>query len=169
MNETADYKISIPVMLHEHFCKEDILAVLKACKAERIFLAVGVLSFEPEKHNRMMEMLKKYVPYFQSNGLEVGIWFWSFWRSGLDVNELEDYLIVNTEGDMRSSGDTLEGEKKEGAGFCCPASEKFLSSVTKTIAELASVHPDILMLDDDYRFGFHDLSMGCFCNAHMRL
>lgn len=160
ISDAKNYKISIPITVHERFCKEEVLAAMKECGAERIFLSAGVLSLDGEKHGRIMERMKEYVPYFQANGLEVGSWFWSFWRSGIPAEELEDYLIVNMEGNPRVSGESLEGGVKEDAGRCCPASEKFIASAMETVAELAAVGPDILMLDDDYRFGFHDLDLG---------
>lgn len=168
MRKDVNYKVSVPVMVHERLDRREVLDVLKACHAQRVFLATGVLSLHPAEREGMMAMLREYVPYFQAAGLEVGIWFWSFWYSGIG-EELEDALMVGMGGGQRVTRDCLGFDVGEKSGFCCPASEKFLAAVSSVVAELASTGPDILMLDDDYRFGFHDDSMGCFCDAHMRL
>lgn len=169
MSHDPEYKISVPVLLHEHLRKEEILRALQACGAERVFLATGILSFREEENNALTDMLRESVTYFQEKGLEVGIWFWSFWRKGLDAEEAEKCLMVNAKGERRISADTGDGGEGKCSGFCCPASGEFLVRAMEEVRRLASTGADILLLDDDFRFGFYDLSMGCFCNAHMRL
>lgn len=175
MERYPDYKVSIPVMVHERFCKEEVLEALRACGAERIFLAAGVLAFHQEENDRLLDRLRECVPYFQEQGFEVGIWFWSFWRSGMDGEEAEKCLMVNTEGKTRVSaeegdeGDAVGGEGRKYSGFCCPSSGEFVSRTMGEIRRFADTGADILLLDDDFRFGFYDMGMGCFCNAHMRL
>lgn len=159
------YKISIPVMLHDRLEKEKILKILQECKAERIFLAAGVPSINPKERSKTLERLRELVPYFQKRGLEVGIWFWSFWRKGLDADEAEDYLMADGDGHLRFES----GKEEKNSGFCCPAAPKAIAATMDIVTEFTAVGADLLLLDDDYRFGFYDLDAGCFCKAHMKL
>ena len=96
------YTVSIPVVLNEHFCKEEICSELKRAGANRVFLSVGKISFDPVKRKATLAQLREFVPYFQSQGFETGIWFWTFWRSDID-SKTEDYLMVTASGDKRLS------------------------------------------------------------------
>lgn len=86
------YKISIPVVVHERFCKEDVLRVLKESGAERVFLATDIISLDDEKRNNMLALLRENVPFFKANGLETGIWFWTFWRGDLHKENADSWL-----------------------------------------------------------------------------
>ena len=72
-----EYKYSVPILLHTvtDETKEIYLSQMKAGKVERIFLTCGgysMMSDEERAHD--VELLKKYIPYFEQNGIEAGIW-----------------------------------------------------------------------------------------------
>ena len=163
------YKVSIPVKLTEALQKEEVLLAMQRAGAKRVFLATGTVSLDSKKRSKMLKLLREYIPFFQSHGMEVGVWFWSFIYSGIKAEELDDYLMCNTFREKRIIEEDLDGGGNEYTGICCPASEKFATAIEEVFREVAATEPDIIMLDDDYRFGFHDLDMGCFCDAHMRL
>ena len=163
------YKISIPVLLNERSVKEDIYESLKNAGAQRVFLAIDVISLNDEKNKKHMEILREFIPYFKSKGFEVGVWFWTFWRSDLTEEYLNDCMMESGEGRKRTRNAELNSVIKKVTGFCCPASQKFVSDAMKVIKEIATLNPDIMMFDDDYRFGTHGDSGGCYCKHHLKM
>ena len=53
----------------------------------------------------------------------------------------------------------------KGYSINCPGSEAFLSLFRETIRTYASLKPDVLWIDDDFRMVFHTpVGFGCFCD-----
>ena len=156
------HKISVPVVLHERFDKDATLAELRRAGADRVFLAVGIPSCKKEKREKFLTWLREYVPFFKSAGLEVGIWFWTFWRTDIQNGET---LMADSDGEKKGKDN---GDGNGLTGFCCPESSEFTDEAMEIIREYAECRPDILMFDDDYRYGYIGKSLGCFCDAHMR-
>ncbi len=150
------YKISVPVMMHERFCKEACLAELNRVGAKRVFLALDILCFNKAERQKIYPMLDECIKYFKVNGLEVGIWFWTFWRSD---RENADPTMLNFRG--------LDGSIE--ANFFCPTSSAFTEHACECIRELTALNPDILMFDDDFRFGYHSTGIGCCCDNHLQM
>lgn len=162
------YTVSIPVSLSEHFSKEETCAELKRAGAHRIFLSVSRLSFDQGKNDAMLATLRELVPYFQSQGFETGIWFWTFWYNDIEESA-EEYLMVTSSGEKRINETVFHNGQPHHTGYCCPANPEFVSHATSIIKALAEIRPDILMFDDDFRYGFISGHGGCFCDAHIRL
>ena len=80
------HKISVPVLLNERFDKEATLAELRRAGADRVFLALGAPSMSKERRQNDLSLLRENVPFFKSAGLEVGIWFWTFWRTDVPMD-----------------------------------------------------------------------------------
>lgn len=163
------YSLSVPVVPKEGLDRQEILRVLRDCGAQRIFLALGMLSLNSCERASQLVLLKDFVSFFQAEGFQVGIWVWTLWYKGIPSEELDELLMVNMEGKNRSTGTSLWGERLDNTGFCCPASEKFLQYAEQAMADLALLEPDLIMLDDDFRFAFLDADIGCFCPSHMAL
>ena len=162
------YKLSIPVVLNDRFDRDAILAELRRAGATRVFLALGAPSMEREKRARDLARLRELVPFFKEAGLEVGIWFWAFWRTDIPLGC--DALMKKRNGDQRITNKPTDCAKLSGfSGFCCPESARFAEDSMELIREYASCDPDILMFDDDYRYGFFDSTVGCYCDNHMRM
>ena len=162
------YKISIPVVLHDRFDKEATLSELRRAGAHRVFLALGAPSMSAEIRKKDLVALRENIPFFKAAGLEVGVWFWTFWRN--DVICADEMLMTKPDGSLRITEGIVASEKISGiSGFGCPASETFVGNSMEIIREYAECRPDILMFDDDYRFGFIDKHIGCYCNAHMKM
>lgn len=148
------YKLSVPVMLSKRFRKEETLQELQRAGAQRVFLALDTISFNPAKRQEILDLLAVNVPYFQENGLEVGIWFWTFGRS-------------NPEYDIRNCTHQMNHLGQELPGYYCPSSPGFLEDVTDFFTEIAKLGPDLIQFDDDFRIPSNDSSTGCFCKHHM--
>lgn len=50
---------------------------------------------------------------------------------------------------------------------CCPLDERFRQFAGEYLEDLAGTGVDIILFDDDYRYGFRD-GMGCACERHLR-
>lgn len=51
---------------------------------------------------------------------------------------------------------------------CCPLDPGFLEYAKKNIQKVASLSPDLIMFDDDLRFGYFDSGYGCTCKYHLK-
>ena len=78
MYNTAIPKV-IGVPTHDN---EKLLADLKLCGANRVFLALPVLPYDAEKRQEIFDNLKKDIEFFKGKGVEIGVWFWAFWVQG---------------------------------------------------------------------------------------
>ena len=147
------YKISVPITnrIVERSGREKILASLKKLNAERIFLALDSYYIDPAKRKWEMDTLKENCAWFQEKGLEVGAWFWSF-------------MITGDGGFTHMK--TLNGVELEDC--CCPLDEEFRKFAGSYAADVAATGVDLIMYDDDYRYGFRG-GMNCACDKHLEL
>jgi len=164
------YKISMPVVTtNESSTNEEIYEKYVAAGATRIFLGVGIISLDKKKQQIELDKLREMIPFFKSKGLEVGVWVWTFWRSELTEEYLEDCMQMQFSGEKRVTESDLNTNIKNHSGFCCPASEKFVDEAMDVIADIAKLNPDIIMFDDDYRFGNLGGFSGCYCKHHLKM
>lgn len=164
------YKLSIPIVTENTIAKkEESYQKLLEAGANRVFLGIGIVSLDSQKNEKYLATLRDWIPYFKSKGLEVGVWVWTFWRSELDDEYLEDCMQMNSSGKKRLSETDLNTNVKNHSGFCCPASEKFVNDSMSVIKEIAELNPDIIMFDDDYRFGSLGGYSGCYCKHHLKM
>ena len=147
------YHISVPIVFHERICLEDVLADLKQCHADRMFLAVSNVPASREKRQKLADRLEGAIRFFQQNGLETGVWFWTYVRD-------EDWKGFQW---------MQDGDGKEKVPFCCPADEKYRAEILDWVRMVAEKKPDILMFDDDFGMTFYlARGNGCFCPRHMK-
>lgn len=158
------YKVSVPVSLQTMNEKSLPVFVEEFRKAEvdRVFL-LGLTPFykkdcyiykEPEK----MEYL---ISYFKEHGFEVGVWEGAFGHGGvLSHDRASDYVGKFT----RIEG--VDGKTEEEA--FCPLDETFQNCYYDCVKRLASMHPDIIMFDDDFRLNARRYTMGCCCERHLK-
>lgn len=162
------HKITIPVVFTERFDKEQVLSELRRAGAQRVLFALGAPSMLKENRQFDLKKLRENIPFFRKNGFEIGIWFWTFWRN--DIGAPQNLLMAKADGEPRTSKSPLNRETSSGvAGFGCPTSEEFVENSMEIIRELAECGPDLLLFDDDYRFGFFDKNIGCYCDGHMKM
>lgn len=162
------HKITIPIVFTERFDREAALSELRRAGAQRVFFALGAPSMLKENRQFDLDKLCENIPFFRENGFEIGIWFWTFWRN--DVPDPKAFLMAKADGESRTSKSPLNREISSGTpGFGCPTSEEFVENSMEIIREFAECRPDILIFDDDYRFGFFDKNIGCYCGGHMKM
>lgn len=163
------YKISVPVMVTDRFDKEKTLLQLQKMEADRVFLAIDILSFDDKKRKNLLNTLNNLILFFKSAKLEVGVWLWAFWRT--DIEMAKTYMPVITGFDGKTA------EEKSGCGptgiissaFYCPSSPEFIADTCEFLKEIAKLSPDIIMFDDDFRFGYLPTGFGCCCDNHLEM
>ena len=144
------YRVSIPVMLTSpHFHKERILADLREAGANRVFLALPPLTTDRPKQQAVFDKLAEAVPFFKQNGIETGVWLWAFMVEGEN-----DFTPITGFGGKKSTAEK------------CPLDPAFVAFSADIIRAIAALHPDIIMYDDDFRFGLLDSGFGCQCRYH---
>lgn len=149
------YRLSVPVMLHDGFDREGTLAQLRRCGAERVFLAIDTLSFDPKEREHTLALLRENIPFFQAAGLETGVWLWSFLRSRPEADTRGCILQEN------HRGETFPGAY-------CPASPGLIADTADFLSKAAAIGPDVIQFDDDYRLlAENENSVACFCPRHL--
>ncbi len=146
------YKISVPVMNAnvKRADREKVLKELHRFDAERVFLALSCYETDPAKKAESLNDLADNVAYFKSHGFEVGAWIWTFW-----------IRAENNFRDMRTiKGKDIEGHK-------CPTDEGFVRFACDYIADIAKSGVDLIMFDDDFRYGFQSDAAACLCDGHI--
>ncbi len=148
------YKISVPVMnCHVKRSNRDVLLQeLKRFNTERVFLSLDTYETDTKKRIEVLKELEDNCKFFKEQGFEVGAWIWTFWVKN------------NTEfRNMRSiTGTEIEN-------FMCPTDEKFVAFATDYICDIARCGVDLIMFDDDYRYGFLSESPACLCDRHIEI
>ena len=156
------YKLSVPIAVNT--LTEDSLPLylqtVNDCGAKRVFLTLlnnvysseSLLQQDPAR-------IERAIRYFQDNGLETGIWIGTFGHGGALTHQAKDQAPTFT----KMAG--VMGEVCE-AGFC-PLDETFSTVFCGAVKKLAAMHPQLIMLDDDYRLNLRPYYMGCFCHLHM--
>jgi len=159
------YKVSLPISISNPRFEsyyENFVEKCKKCGVARVFLCpVGWTAPEEEKQ-RNLELLKKYVPLFQEQGFEVGIWIDSLGHGGgscdaglnLDSNNGLTRM-VNLDGQMN-------------LGSYCPLCENVQAVAADWIRRLGQTGASLIQLDDDYRYGFRGGEF-CVCEKHQKV
>ena len=148
------YKISVPIMNRnvKRSDRDRLLAELKRFNAERVFLALDTYENDEEKRKAIFDELEDNCRFFKENGFEVGAWIWTFWVKN------------NTRfRNMRSINGT---EIRE---FMCPSDETFVKFASDYIADIAKSGVDLIMFDDDFRYGFLSDAPACLCDRHIEI
>lgn len=148
------YKISVPVMNRnvKRSDRERLLREIKRFNAERIFLALDTYKMDINKRVEVLNELSDNCKFFKEKGFEVGAWIWTFGVKN------------NTEfRNMRSIKGT---EIRE---IMCPTDEKFVEFATDYMSDIAKCGIDLIMFDDDFRYGFLSDSPACLCDKHIEI
>lgn len=156
------YKLSVPASVRL-FTEENIphyLQTLRAIHADRVFLhGVGAVYSDKQSVTQALDMMKKIVPLLQAEGYEVGIWLNGLGHGGSLLPE----HARNAAGLTRIRG--LDGGEIEDS--FCPMDPDFSRAYCELVRRTAEAHPDIIMLDDDYRLSVRGYGVGCACDRHL--
>ena len=114
-----------------------------------MLLAIGVYPDDPQQRQEWFQLLCENCKLFHTHGFEVGVWIWTFW-----VHPNAPFTR------MRS----VEGEDSK--TMACPADPDFREYAASFMREFAASGVDLILFDDDFRFGFHEMGLGCTCKHH---
>ena len=131
---------------------EKTVAKLKELKLDYACFGLGPFLVDKEAREEEFATLRKNIKYFKEQGFQVFVWKWSFMLKG--ENDFEK--VTNHMGN-------------EYPAFACASDEKFVSFAAEYFQEIAKMGPDLILLDDDYRFGRLGPGAACFCDDHLKM
>ena len=145
--------LSIPFMLSQidDYGADSFIEKLKEAGADIAFFALDAYETDEKKREQVFERLKKYIPVFQEAGFIVGVWIWAFMVRG----DKKFVHITSLRGNV--SADQV-----------CPSDDDFCKFAEEYVGNIALSKPDMIMFDDDYRYGFLDCGLGCGCANHRK-
>ncbi len=149
------YKISVPIMLSTVKRSGGLDAMLEQLNrmgAKRVFLAIEEIDTDLKKAKRVMADLKEACEFLKARGFEVGSWMWTFAFKGKgDFSRLR-----------AANGHEINNS-------ACPFDKKYRSLMRWYVQNIAKCGVDMIMFDDDYRYGFlTDGGILCTCDLHMK-
>ena len=155
--EMAMYQVSVPITLSnlEGMDGEALLARIREMDAVRVMIAWGVYEMRKDVLEKDLASLRRWISYFHENGLEVGVWCWTFW-----VNPPHAFTPMRC----------VLKEKTDAEHTVCPADPSFVSYAADYFAEVARCGADLILFDDDFRFSvLEGGNVGCLCEHHVRM
>ena len=147
------YKYTVP-MTNSLFAKDDreaICELLKKMGVYRVLLPVGSYQFNDAVFEEELSILKDNCGFLKEHGFEVGTWLWTF----MDVRGNSDFIRM-----------VLPSGKVSGQSVC-PSDESFRKFAANYICRLAECGVDLILYDDDFRYGNLAGEMGCLCKNHL--
>lgn len=146
-----DYKISVPFELQqiEKYGAKSYIDKLKEIGADMVFLSVASFIPDKEKQKKIFDTLKENVSLFKKAGFTVGVWILSFMAKGD-----KKYVHVTSPNGAVSQYQV------------CPSDDDYLEFAYEYVQNIARCNPDIILFEDDYRYGFLDCGLGCTCKNH---
>lgn len=154
------YLVSIPIncnKFHRIKNKQLILDELRAFDADRVMLNFEnaldghVVLYKREEYQRQLDCMSEACAFFKQHGYEVGAWFW-----GLQFDAPFTYEKIKT-----INGNFVNN-------FACPTDINFLEMFQNCLKDVARTGVDIILLNDDIRFGQWG-GFGCLCENHMKM
>ncbi len=147
------YNIYIPVKVGvPAYNRDNALAQLKKAGASRVYLSIGSIIYGSDKNDKALEILSNDIPFYKEAGLEVGVWFWGTLIQG-------NFPFTHM---TKFDGSAVPQN-------ACPEDKNFVKYMCDFIKKIALTNPDLIMLDDDMRYGFIANGFGCCCKNHMNL
>lgn len=129
--------------------REKTLKAIRDAGCNSVLLSIGGVEADPERRAKILAELAENIPFVKNSGFSVGVWLWAFQcRNGRDFTHITG----------------MSGRKSDDE--CCPADPDFRECAAGFVREIAKLHPDLILLDDDLRFGHFDCGLGCLCDFH---
>jgi len=148
------YRVSVPVIngvVTREGC-EETLKQIQRFDASRVILALGVYELDPANSREAIENLKNNCKFFHEKGYEVCAWIWTF----MFREKIPFTPMTNLDG--------LELDT-----YACPLDPDFVRFAVDYIQKIASCGVDLIMFDDDFRYGFlGGNTPACLCGRHMQ-
>ena len=147
------YQLSVPILPRnlDKYGVEQYIDILKKIGTDIVFLSIGCYQTDKTKQEKTLQQLKKYIPQFKAQGFLVGVWLWTFQVAGKN-----DFLHITA-----PDGKVSEAQ-------ACPSDQGFVNFALSFIENVAGCDPDIILFDDDFRYGFIDCGLGCTCQNHRK-
>lgn len=140
--------------------RAEYVRMIKEVGARRVFIAPGREFIFRKEMDERVKRLQDHVQYFQGEGLEVGVWVNSF-GFGNPFSKEEAGIAAGFTKIRAVSG-------RELGDAICPEDERYVAMFCEQIQRIASVKPDLIMLDDDLCLSVRP-GIGCFCEKHIQL
>lgn len=149
------YKVTVPINLGmlEVEGPEAYFADVARFGAERVFFCCTASLGNSEADKKTFEAIRKNAAVFHAHGYEVGCWFCPLKHPG---DPHYQYMVSPNGGKVSRSE-------------VCPTDEDFRRDMGRFVAGAAATGVDLIMLDDDFRFGFQTMGVGCVCPNHIRM
>lgn len=129
--------------------RETVVAALQKAEVRHVFLTIGAQRADETVRADIFRTLGENIRYMRNHGFTVGVWLWAFM-----LNDPMPFSHMTT----------LHGS--ENANEYCPADPAYRAFVGDYIRDVARESPDIILLDDDLRFG-HQGGLCCLCPHHV--
>ena len=145
------YRLSVPVTLAacERYGTARYIARLRQMDAARVLISIGSYETDGEARENTLASLKICIREFRQAGFETGVWLWAFM-----IKADKQYAHITS-----PNGAVC-------ADQVCPSDAAFRRFAADYAAALAACGPDLLLYDDDYRYGFLPCGLGCACEHH---
>lgn len=145
------YSVYVPIDSGhlERSGRETVVAALREAGVSRVFLTIGAQRADHAVRTEIFRTLGENIRYLRERGFTVGVWLWAFM-----LNDPMPFSHMTT----------LHGS--ENANEYCPADPDYRAFVADYIKDAAREKPDIILLDDDLRFG-HQGGLCCLCPHHV--
>lgn len=141
------YELTVPVSLASpSFDAEKYVPVLHKLGAARVLIALPTLTTD---NSALYPKLEQALRAFSQAGLKCGVWYWAFMVKDADFTPVTGI-----------NGPCAENR--------CPADEAFLRFAEEHIRKIAALGPELILFDDDLRFGHIESGYGCICPHHKR-
>jgi hypothetical protein len=145
------YRLSVPFLIEQidKYGAEPFIKKLKEVGADIAFIAIGPYKYDKIKREKMFGVLKENVSVFKEAGFEVGVWLWTFM-----MPEANPFTHIT------SPNGAVSNEQ------ICPSDKEFCDFAYGYLQKIATCSPDIILFDDDFRYGHVDCGLGCACKNH---
>ena len=130
--------------------KKDYLYMFGKVGCKGVLLSLGDYALDEANRKRIFDEERENIEVLRANGFLVGVWLWTFMVSAKNAFR----KIVSIEGNVS------EAE-------CCPSDEAFVDFSCGYVEDIAKLSPDLILFDDDFRYGFLDCGLGCLCDGHV--
>lgn len=137
------------------------LEKFRAAGVQRVFICgLRTIYTDSSLLNEDEDRVRRAVRFFQGAGIETGIWVSAFGHGsapmGIDGFARDMYTpVTGIHGDISAHG-------------FCPRDPRFAADYASGVRRIATLSPDLIFLDDDFRFNLRSYYMGCFCPLHLK-
>ncbi|MBR2024207.1 MAG: hypothetical protein IKA02_00175 [Clostridia bacterium] len=147
------HKLAVPFRLEqiETYGIDGFIKALHDSCADTVFLSIGTYQVDKVKRKKIFESLRKNIELLKKENFTVGVWLWTFM-----FDEGNGYTHIKS-----INGEVIKEQ-------VCPSDKDFCSFAYDYLVEVAKCQPDMIMFDDDFRYGFLDCKFGCTCHNHRR-